>query len=146
MDHRTTATIDQNSIAANRCVVAWLAIALAAACGACGQHDDARREPAAAPEAATFTCYKAGQAGGPFRQCAPTLSDCVTDGCFQRERAYCFPYILVSLTSGEPDRRAMICTPSLRECEEWNHDRKTVVNHSAGPCVLARPDEYLEIK
>jgi hypothetical protein len=93
-------------------------------------------------EPRVFKCYKQGRLGGPWRYCAPKLDDCPEVGCFERAQAYCFPYLLKALTAEQKDAVDMICVPTERECEEWNRDRKEVVNRSLGPCVLARPDEY----
>lgn len=90
----------------------------------------------------TFKCRKSGFDGGPWRECAPNVTRCEEYGCFEREEAYCFP-VLFNKMDGST-LRFMICTPTERECEEWNEDRKRVPNKALGPCVLSRADEYVE--
>jgi hypothetical protein len=88
-----------------------------------------------------FSCAKRDQRGGPWRQCAPTSlrgQMCAGVGCFERETAFCFPTLFFD--TGEVWTN---CTASEKECEEWNADRKTVLNKSMGPCVESRPDEYI---
>lgn len=91
-----------------------------------------------------FRCRKAGLDGAPWRECAPDISQCDKYGCFERDEAFCFPVVFVNLDNTE--EQWTICAPSERECEEWNDDRKRVVNRSTGPCFKARPDEYVALK
>jgi hypothetical protein len=94
-------------------------------------------------EPRVFKCYKQARWGGHWRECAPTLDGCDEVGCFEREQAYCFQILIKALTDEQKDGVGMICVPTARECEEWNRDRKVVVNRSLGPCMSARPDEYV---
>ena len=80
---------------------------------------------------------------GPWRECAPKLSHCDEQGgCFKRDTAYCFPYLIVGFGNG-PNRRATVCTATVQECAEWHEDRLHVANRALGPCVESKPDEYL---
>jgi hypothetical protein len=89
-----------------------------------------------------FICYQRGPSGGAWRECAPSLAHCAQVGCFVRPDAYCFQYRLAALTDGQKDATGLLCTPTERECEEWNADRRNVIDRSLGPCIRARPDEY----
>lgn len=96
------------------------------------------------PSARHFTCSKVAS-NGPWRECYPGMRSCHdAGGCFDREAVYCFRAVF-NRYDGKPPSQFSICTPTERECIEWNEDRKTVANHSVGPCVLSRADEYVEI-
>jgi len=90
-----------------------------------------------------FECYRTGNGiGVNWRECATELSDCEARGCFERDQAFCFPYVITSLRSDRPDKRAVVCTPTEKECTEWHQDRMNVPNHPLGTCGVLRPDEY----
>jgi hypothetical protein len=118
-------------------------VLLLAGCSTKG--DDGRAlAPASESRAAAFECYRVGMgAGAAWRECALKLSSCDKQGCFKRDEAYCFPYLLGGMGI-RPDARAMVCTASKEECEEWNKDRQHVPNRALGPCFLAKPDEYID--
>ena len=90
-----------------------------------------------------FECYRTGSGiGVNWRECATELSACEERGCFERDQAFCFPYLITSLRSDMPNQRAVVCTPTERECTEWHHDRLSAWNHPLGACAVLRPDEY----
>lgn len=104
----------------------------------------ATASPSPRPTLKPFKCRKSGLEGAPWRECAPNITRCEEYGCFERDEAFCFPVKFVPLDG--PDELFTICAPSSRECEEWNDDRKTVINKSLGPCVSMKTDEYRELK
>jgi hypothetical protein len=82
-----------------------------------------------------FECYQAPPAG-PFRECARGLSRCDSQGCFQRERAFCFSSVTV-IGGGQ-----VICTPTREECVGWRLDHVTHRRIDAGGvCFEAGADE-----
>lgn len=82
---------------------------------------------------AEFECYKIAS-GGPWRECAPKLESCASQGCFTQTTAFCFKYSAF-LPGGSKD--ALVCTPTKKECTEWRADRV-----GSGSCFEANPEEY----
>jgi len=138
----------RGTIAGMRRIIA--AISCAALSFSCTPDGTTSQKGAPQPEAPhsraeTFSCYKEQPGGGKWRTCVPMHKRdsgmCDYKGCFEREEAYCFQYRF----SDSPSGRATVCTPSSRECEEWNADRQNMGEGQAlTPCVLARPDEYID--
>jgi hypothetical protein len=132
----------KTTIVTSNIVFVAFAVALGSACNKSDtQGESVASTGTARIQTKTFKCRKIGP--GQWRECAPSLSRCDQSSCFEREEAFCFPILMTSI-GDLPETKGMICTPTERECEEWNEDRKHVRNRSLGPCVLARPDEYLE--
>lgn len=119
-----------------------LVVVFAAACSSSDQPGSGSGNRPPRP-ASKFECYKSAPSG--VRECAPHLSRCGEGaGCFEREEAYCFQYLLTSLRPDQPDEHGIACTATAAECDDWHKDREHVENHPEGPCVRARPDEYFE--
>lgn len=124
-----------------RCVVV-LGLFLSIACDARKSKID---DPPVVATTKRFKCYKVPLNGGSFRECAPALSQCEKLGCFERDEAYCFPYVL-SAFGDQPEQRATMCAASARECEDWHADREHLVDHPLGPCIAMKVDEYVQTK